>query len=96
MFGDGKAIVKAATIEIQVSCYAGYRGEQTPRRLQLGSRRIQVLRVLDQWLAPDHRYFKLRGDDSADYIIRHDMTSMRWELIFYHRTPSGSHEAMAV
>jgi len=88
--------VKAAPINIEVSCYAGYRGEQTPRRLRLGRSRIQVLEVVDQWLAPDHRYFKIRGDDHADYIIRHDITSMRWELIFYHCAPSGPHEAMAV
>ena len=87
---------KAAPIEIRVSCYAGYRGEETPRRLEFGHRHINVHALLDQWLAPDHRYFKIRGDDGADYIIRHDITSMRWELIFYHRTPSGPHETMAL
>jgi len=86
----------AAPIEIQVSCYAGYRGEETPRRLRIGRSRVHVDTVLDRWLAPDHRYFKIRGDDGADYIIRHDIISMRWELIFYRRTPSDSHETMAV
>ena len=37
-----------------VECYAGHRGEQTPRTLILGRRRIAVAEVLDAWLAPDN------------------------------------------
>ena len=37
---------------IGVECYAGYRGEQTPRTLILGDRRIGVVEVVDAWLAP--------------------------------------------
>ena len=35
---------------IQVECYAGHRGEQTPRCLTLGSRRVEVVEVVDAWL----------------------------------------------
>jgi hypothetical protein len=73
-------------IEIKVSCYAGYRGEETPRSFSLGGHRVEVVEVLDRWLAPDHRYFKLRGDDAALYILRHDTASGGWELILYDRT----------
>jgi hypothetical protein len=71
------------TLSLQVQCYAGYRGEETPRRFTLGTRGIEVLEVIDQWLAPDHRYFKLRGDDEGIYILRHDVTTDRWELTLY-------------
>jgi hypothetical protein len=74
------------SIEVRVECYSGYRGEETPRSFYLESRRIEVLEVLDRWLAPDHRYFKLRGDDGAVYILRHDSAAGRWELIFFDRT----------
>jgi hypothetical protein len=74
------------SIEVRVECYSGYRGEETPRGFHLESRRIEVLEVLDRWLAPDHRYFKLRGDDGAVYILRHDSAAGRWELIFFDRT----------
>jgi hypothetical protein len=50
-------------LSVGVECYAGHRGEQTPRTLILGDRSIAVAEVLDAWLAPDHRYFKLRGAD---------------------------------
>lgn len=70
-------------IAIGVKCYEGYRGEETPRALRIGSNRIGVKKVLDRWLAPDHRYFKLLGDDDSVYLIRHDIETLRWELTFY-------------
>ena len=57
-------------LAVTVECYAGHRGEETPRVLVLGDRRIDVVDVLDAWLAPDHRYFKLRGDDRHTYLVR--------------------------
>ena len=48
-------------LTVGVECYAGHRGEQTPRTLNLRDRRIAVVEGVDAWLAPDYRYFKLRG-----------------------------------
>ena len=70
-------------MQIHVDCYAGYRGEETPRFIILADNKIEVVQVLDRWLAPDHRYFKLLGDDGATYIIRHDGVSGRWEFVLY-------------
>lgn len=70
-------------MEIRVECHAGYRGEETPRRFSLGTRRVEVVEVFDRWLAPDHRYFKLLGDDGATYILRHDLETLRWELTLF-------------
>jgi hypothetical protein len=71
--------------EVGVECYAGHRGEETPRRFTLG-RIIEVAEVLDAWLAPDHRYFKVRGDDGACYILRNDALTGRWELTMFDRS----------
>ena len=70
-------------LTIGVECYAGHRGEQIPRTLILGERRIAVDDVLDAWLAPDHRYFKLKGVDGHTYLVRHDEHSGRWELTMF-------------
>lgn len=70
-------------IAIRVICYDGYRGEQTPRYFFLKQRLINVVDILDCWLAPDHRYFKVKGDDGAKYIIRHDVIADQWELTLY-------------
>lgn len=73
-------------MRVRVECYAGHRGEQTPRRFFLGDRPVCVAAVVDQWLAPDHRYFKLRGADGASYILRHDTSSGDWQLVCYDKT----------
>jgi hypothetical protein len=56
----------------------GHRGEQTPRTLILGDRRIAVAEVLDAWLALDYRYFELKGADGTTYLVRHDERSNTW------------------
>ena len=70
-------------LSVDVECYAGHRGEQTPRRLILGDRTVVVAEVLDAWLAPDYRYFKLRGSDGDTYLVRHDERSDTWELTMF-------------
>ena len=68
---------------IGVECYAGHRGEQTPRALILKGRRVVVADVLDSWLAPDHRYFKLKGEDGQTYLVRHTEGTGMWELTMF-------------
>jgi hypothetical protein len=68
---------------LRVECHAGYRGEETPRRFQLGSSTVEVQEILDRWLAPDHRYFKVRGEDGDLYILRHAVSLDDWELTLY-------------
>ena len=70
-------------MHIQVECYAGYRGEETPRYIRMANNKIEVREILDRWLSTDHRYFKVLGSDDAIYIIRHDAEAWRWELVFY-------------
>ncbi len=67
-------------LHVRVECYSGYRSEETPRRFFIGDRRIEVVDVLDRWLAPEQRYFKLRGDDGGIYILCHNVVEERWEL----------------
>jgi hypothetical protein len=67
-------------MKIRVECYAGYRGEEEPRGFTLGERRFAVVEILDRWLDPAHRYFKVRVDDDRRFILRHDSASGDWEL----------------
>jgi hypothetical protein len=70
---------------LRVACHAGYRGEETPRRFFLGEREVEVVEVLDRWVAPDHRYFKCRGSDGDIYILRQDVARELWELTMFAR-----------
>jgi hypothetical protein len=67
-------------LKLRVECYAGHRGEQEPRAFTLGERRFAVVEILDRWLDPAHRYFKVKVDDGRRFILRHDSASAEWEL----------------
>jgi len=74
---------------VDVECYAGYRGEETPRRFRLGERQIEIAEVVDSWLAPDHRYFKVQDTEGDTYILRNDVAGDRWELTWVRRRTNG-------
>jgi hypothetical protein len=63
---------------VSVECYAGYRGDETPLRFRLGDHAAEGTAVLDRWLAPDHRCFKVRTADRI-YILRNVVTPGEWE-----------------
>jgi hypothetical protein len=75
---------------VDVECHAGYRGEETPRRFGLAGAKIEIAEVIDRWLAPDHRYFKVRDADGNLYILRTDVVSERWEVTFLRRRENGA------
>lgn len=70
-------------MRIQVKCYAGYRGEETPRQVQISDGQWEVVKVLDRWLAPQHRYFKVETVDKSLWIIRHDTLTDQWTLSYF-------------
>jgi hypothetical protein len=74
-------------MRVLVECYAGYRAEEAPRRLILGAHTVEVVEILDRWLSPDHRYFKIKGDDGAVYLLRHDQHTHSWEIIQRRHIP---------
>jgi len=81
----GKQSIGEKLTSIRVECYAGYRGEETPRRFHLGDKAENIVEVLDRWLSPEHRYFRCLSSDGSTYILRHDVRADRWEVTFYQR-----------
>jgi hypothetical protein len=70
-------------MRLDVECRPGHGGELEPHVLILGPRTVVVAELIDRWLATDHSYFKVRGDDGATYILRHDPEG--WTLTVYER-----------
>jgi hypothetical protein len=67
-------------MKIRVECYAGQRGEEEPRAFHLGGRRLPVTEILDRWLDPAYRYFKVGIEDGRQFVLRHDEATGQWEL----------------
>ena len=74
----------AETARIHVECYAGYRGDEEPRAIQMNGRTVRVVAILDRWVAPDHRYFKVKAGGDV-YVVRHDVRRQTWELTMFRR-----------
>jgi hypothetical protein len=60
---------------IEVSACSGYRGEESPRAFILNGKRIEVRKVLEQWVEEDaatrvrRRCFRVKGDDFRTHIL---------------------------
>jgi len=67
-------------MKVRVRCYAGHRGDEEPLSFDLEHRRLEVMEIVDRWLSPDHRYFKVKVHDAKVYILRHDDNTGEWEL----------------
>lgn len=87
-------------MDVRVECYADETGEETPRRLMFDDRALDVAEAIDRWLAPGHRYFKVRTVGGAIFVLRHDVSSQRWEVVMFeasakpqrpHDGPSDGH-----
>jgi hypothetical protein len=72
---------------VRVECYAGYRDEQEPRAFWLGERRLAVVEILDRWIGPDYRYFRITADDGHLYVLRRDDAEDEWTLGAFTRVP---------
>lgn len=72
---------------ITVECYAGAKADEAPRRFLWNEQRIEVTEILDQWYQVESRpewpradYFKVRGSDLREYLLKHDLESDDWYL----------------
>ncbi len=77
-------------MKIRVSCYEGYTAEEMPRFFSLGSRRLEVVEILDRWRGEDHEYFKLVASDGDRYVLRHDREKEEWEITLFISGPHPS------
>jgi len=72
---------------IQVECYAGMKADETPRRFTWEEQSIEVAEVLYRWFQieskpewPRADYFKVRGGDGREYLLKHDLEYGAWFL----------------
>ncbi len=68
-----------APAEIEVDCYAGYKGEERPLRFRWGGRAFEVEDVLEQWYEPGKSCFRVRAA-GAVYLLWRDEEGKWWRL----------------
>ena len=44
-----------------------------------------VLEIVDRWLGPDYRHFRVSASDGDTYILRHDGRDGEWDLAAFRR-----------
>ena len=71
-------------MNLQVETRQGMHGEREPVAFMLGERRIEVIQVIDRWLAADHSYFKITGSDQATYILQYLLATREWDMTLFH------------
>ncbi|MEN3295846.1 MAG: hypothetical protein V7642_5099 [Burkholderiales bacterium] len=84
----GPGTRKPIAMNLQVESSIDLHGDVEPRAFLLGAQRLEVLQIIDRWLATDYGYFKLRASDGSTYILRHDDLSGQWELTLF-QSPAG-------
>ena len=72
---------------VRVECYAGYKGEERPLRIQLSQGMVEVAEVEDRWYSPGATYFRVLLANSDRYVLRRDDGQDVWTLQAF-RAPS--------
>ena len=72
---------------ISVMAHAGYRGEEQPRSFFIEDRRIDVIKIDDQWIGQDaegknrSRCFRVEGSDGSMHLLCcYEMTGDWYEV----------------
>jgi hypothetical protein len=69
--------------KVEVQSYSGYRADERPMRLKLGTQTLEILEVEDRWYAPGETYFRVRVADGDHYVLRHIEAQDTWSLEGY-------------
>lgn len=74
-------------VPVRVVCYEGYRAQETPRRFCVAGREVGVREIVDRWVSPEWRYFKVVGTDGRWYILGCHEGQGTWRLVAGSSTP---------
>ena len=76
----GKARGQMGERTVRVECYAGYKGDERPVRLQIGEQMVDVAEVEDRWYSPGATYFRVLLSNGERYVLRREEAQDVWTL----------------
>ena len=65
---------------VHVECYAGYKGDERPLKLQIGNDMVDVTDVEDRWYSPGATYFRVLLVNGERYVVRREDAQDVWTL----------------
>ena len=65
---------------LHVECYAGYKGDERPVRVQIGEQMLDVNEVEDRWYSPGATYFRVLMANGERYVLRREDAQDLWTL----------------
>ena len=65
---------------VRVECYAGYKGEERPIKLQLREQMVDVAEIEDRWYSPGATYFRVLLTTGERYVLRRQDAQDLWTL----------------
>jgi len=69
---------------VTVQCYAGYKGEQGPKRFLLAESWLEIEEILKEWREPAAEFFQVRASDGRVYVLGRSVGagSSNWSIEF--------------
>jgi hypothetical protein len=65
---------------LRVQCYAGYKGDERPAKLQIDEQMVEIFKVEDRWYSPGATYFRVLLVNGERYVLRRDDAQDVWTL----------------
>jgi hypothetical protein len=65
---------------VHVECYAGYKGDERPIKLQIGDEMLEVADIEDRWYSPGATYFRVWLPNGDRYVVRREDAQDVWTL----------------
>jgi hypothetical protein len=65
---------------VHVECYAGYKGDERPMKLQIGIDMVEVADVEDRWYSPGTTFFRVLLANGERYVVRREDAQDVWTL----------------
>jgi len=71
---------------VRVECYAGYKGDERPVKLQIDERMVDIAEVEDRWYSPGATYFRVLLANGERYVLRREDAQDLWTLEAFRAT----------
>jgi hypothetical protein len=65
---------------LRAECYAGYKGEERPVKLQIDEKMLEITEVEDRWYSPGATYFRVLLANGERYVLRREDAQDTWTL----------------